>query len=99
MDPIIVENIVMAVIMVTLSLTVGGVLVLRPIAKRVGDLLEVMTRERLDPSRNKQMEHVGDLLETINSRISLIEERQEFTDRLLESGRRPKLGSPDDAQG
>lgn len=95
MEPIIVENIVMAIVTVTFFLTIGGVLVLRPIAKRVGDLLEVMTRERLDPSRAKEMEHVRDLLETINSRMSLIEERQEFTDRLLESGRRPRLESPD----
>ncbi len=101
MDPVIVENIVMAVILVTLFLTIGGVLVLHPIAKRVGDLLEVMTRERLDPSRSKEMEHVHDLLETVTSRMSLMEERQEFTDRLLQSGssaRTPRLpGASDDS--
>ncbi len=91
MDPIIVEQIVLAIVTVTLFLTVGGVLVLRPIAKRIGDLLEVMTRERLDPSRTKEMEHVRDLLETVNSRMSLMEERQEFTDRLLESGKRGRI--------
>ena len=100
MEPIIVENIVMAIVSVTLFLTIGGVLVLRPIAKRVGDLLEVMTRERLDPARSQEMEHVRDLLETVSSRMALLEERQEFTDRLLQSGstaRAPRLPSaPED---
>jgi hypothetical protein len=75
---------------VVLILTVGGVLILRPIAKQLGGLLEAMTRERLDGGRNQEMAHMRELLETINQRMLLMEERQEFTDRLLERGARPK---------
>ena len=72
---------------VVLILTVGGVLILRPIAKHLGSLLEAMTRERLDGGRNQELGHIRELMETMNQRLQLMEERQEFTDRLLERGR------------
>jgi len=88
--------------MVTLSVlfvTIGGVAVLRPISKRVGDLLEVYARDRQQGLQN-EVGQVRDLLETLDARLQLIEERQDFTDRLLapapESIKRPRL--PDDAE-
>ncbi|NNF28121.1 MAG: hypothetical protein HKN73_12925 [Gemmatimonadetes bacterium] len=68
-----------------LFLTIGGVLVLRPIATRLGSLLEVMARERaaLPP---EEIRHLRDTMETINQRLSLMEERQDFTERLLGRG-------------
>ena len=87
------ELIAPMVMSVVLILTVGGVLILRPIAKRLGGLLEVMTRERLDGSQKQELGHVRELLETMNQRLQLIEERQEFTDRLLER-REPQRSLP-----
>ena len=71
---------------VVLILTVGGVLILRPIAKHLGALLEAMTREKLDGGRAREMVHLREMLETMSQRLQLMEERQEFTDRLLERG-------------
>lgn len=71
---------------VVLILTVGGVLILRPVAKHLGALLEAMTRERLDPRRTQELGHIREMLETMTQRLQLMEERQEFTDRLLERG-------------
>lgn len=71
---------------VVLILTVGGVLILRPVAKHLGALLEAMTRERLDPRRTQELTHIREMLETMTQRLQLMEERQEFTDRLLERG-------------
>ena len=85
MNPIALEMIAPMIVTVILILTVGGVLILRPIAKRVGDLLEVMTRERLEPGRREDTEHLREILETMNQRLALMEERQDFTDRLLTS--------------
>ena len=70
---------------VVMFLTIGGVLVLRPIATRLGSLLEVMARERaaLPP---EEIRHLRDTLETMNQRLSLMEERQDFTERLLGRG-------------
>ena len=70
---------------VVMFLTIGGVLVLRPIATRLGSLLEVMARERaaLPP---EELRHLRDSMDTINQRLSLMEERQDFTERLLGRG-------------
>jgi len=65
-----------------LTVTVGGVLVLRPIAKRVGDLMELYVRDRREGVES-DVHHIRDLLETMNARLQLMEERQDFTERLL----------------
>ncbi len=72
---------------VVFILTTGGVLILRPLAKRVSDLLEVYARDRRDGLEG-EVRQVRDLLETMNDRLRLMEERQDFTDRLLTSGER-----------
>ena len=83
------EFIAPLIMSVVLILTVGGVLILRPIARHLGSLLEAMTREKLDGGRAQELGHVRELMETMNQRLQLMEERQEFTDRLLERGREP----------
>lgn len=80
------EFIAPLIMSVVLILTVGGVLILRPIARHLGALLEAMTRERLDGARNQELFHLRELMETMSQRLQLMEERQEFTDRLLERG-------------
>ncbi|MCG6957531.1 MAG: hypothetical protein LJF04_16195 [Gemmatimonadetes bacterium] len=67
---------------VVLILTVGGVMVLRPIAKRIGDLLELYARDK-QAGLEGEVHQVRDLVETMNARLQLLEERQDFTDRLL----------------
>lgn len=75
------------VVSVVFILTAGGVLVLRPIAKRVSDLLELYARDRHSGLEN-DVGHMRDLLETMSARLQLLEERQEFTERLIGSGRK-----------
>lgn len=70
---------------VVLIVTTGGVLVLRPIAKRVSDLLELYARDR-QAGLEGDVGQMRDLLETMNARLQLLEERQDFTERLLDSG-------------
>lgn len=70
------------VVGVVFILTVGGVALLRPIAKRVGDLLEIMAREK-QQGLESDVHQIRDLLETMNARLQLMEERQDFTERLL----------------
>ena len=66
-------------------LTTGGVLVLRPIAKKLGNLLEVMAREKASlPTEEIRLLHSS--METMNQRLALIEERQDFTEKLLGRG-------------
>ena len=75
----------------TIVLTTGGVLVLRPIAKRLGVLLEAMAREKTQqPSDDVRRLHQS--LDTLNERLSLIEERQDFTERLIGRGGSGSVG-------
>ena len=49
------------VIMVVLTLTVGGVLLLRPIAKRLGDIVELMLRGKQEGAEG-ELRRMADLL-------------------------------------
>jgi hypothetical protein len=63
-------------------LTTGGVLILRPIAKRLGDLMELYARDRQQGLQG-EVGQLRDLLETMNARLQLMEDRQDFTEKLL----------------
>lgn len=75
------------IVAVVLILTVGGVTLLRPIARRVGELLEIMARDKQSGLEN-DVGHMRDLMETMNARLQLLEERQDFTERLLSGERK-----------
>ncbi len=92
MDPEILAPLILTVV---LTLTVGGVLLLRPIAKRLGDIVELMIRGRQGEGEG-ELRRIGDLLETVSARMALLEERQDFTERLLASPDREKDGVEDD---
>ncbi len=74
------------IVMIVGIVTIGGVLVLRPIAKRVSDLLELYARDK-QSGLTSEVSQMRDLLETMNARFQLLEERQDFTERLLSSGK------------
>ena len=78
---------------VVLFLTVGAVLILRPIAKRLGVLLEAMAKEKsVRPSADAF--RLREEVETLRTRLELLEDRQDFTDGLLEAGRPGGRGQP-----
>jgi hypothetical protein len=84
---------------VILTLTIGGVILLKPIANKLGVLLEAMAKERQEPKLTEELGHIRELLETMAGRLSLLEERQDFTDALLNDPERQKLrlkGLPED---
>ena len=77
------------IVAIVFFITVGGVLVLRPIAKRIGDLLEIYARDR-QAGVEGEVRQVRDLVETMNARLQLLEERQDFTDKLLAAPKKEK---------
>ena len=93
MDPEILAPLILTIV---LTLTVGGVLLLRPIAKRLGDIAELMIRGRQGESEG-ELRRIGDLLETVSARMALLEERQDFTERLLDSPDRAKDGEEEES--
>lgn len=65
------------------SITVGAIVFFSPIARRICDLLEVITREKaLLVERGRSEE----FFETINERLSFLEERQALTEDLVNAG-------------
>ncbi|HSH75467.1 MAG TPA: hypothetical protein VLA09_07290 [Longimicrobiales bacterium] len=76
------EFIAPMVVSIVLILTVGGVVLLRPLAKRLSELLDSYARDR-EAGVHVEMGRMRDLLETVNARLQLLEERQDFTERLL----------------
>lgn len=85
------DNVAPMIVAIVMFLTIGGVLVLRPIAKHLGAYLEALTRQQLDPGRREDLGQIRDTLDNIGQRLSLLEERQDFAERLLESRERKEL--------
>jgi hypothetical protein len=91
MGPGSLEFIAPMIITVVLILTVGGVILLKPISKHLGALLEAMAYERSNPPQlDAQFDRLHDALETMSGRLSLLEERQDFTDALLADPQRQR---------
>jgi hypothetical protein len=73
-------------VLIVLILTVGAVSILRPLSKRVGDLLEAMARDRGRHGPRPpvlESQNLRELLETMNNRLDRLEDRQDFTEALL----------------
>ena len=93
-----------ALIPITMFMSIAAVLILRPMTKRIGGLLEALTRDRLESrAQDSGSARTIALLEHINRRLDLIEERVDFTERLISergpalprTARRPSLSTPE----
>ena len=73
------------IVSITLILTIGGVAVFRPIALKLSEVLALFAQER-QSGIEKDVGQIRDLLETMDARLQLMEDRQDFTDRLLTGG-------------
>lgn len=99
MDPVVWEMLAPMIVAIVLILTVGGVLILRPLAKRVSELLELYAQEQRS-GLHGEVSQMRELLERMDSRLRLMEERQDFTERLLaESDRGAGRRLPPGASG
>jgi hypothetical protein len=71
---------------IVLMLVLGGVILLRPITKRLGAYLEVLAEERrrsVPTGQVADVQRIASTLEAMDRRLAALEERQEFTDALL----------------
>ena len=86
------------IIVTVLTLTVGGVMLLRPLSNQLGNLLKAMAAERQNQAPLEgQLHQMRDLLENLDSRMALIEKKQDFTDQLLNAGSREPEALPVEA--
>lgn len=74
---------------------VAGVLILRPVTKRLGLLIEALAKERMAQTRpvpngldEAQMERITVALERLNTRIDRVDDRMSFMEHLVEDRQR-----------
>ena len=87
------------VIGLALIFTTGGVLVLRPLVKRLGAYLDVLVQDRasrVPPPPSADNTRLLTALENIEQRLGRLEERQSFTDQLLAKREQPRLERGDE---
>ena len=76
------------VVAVFLIVTVGAVVLLRPITKKLGVYLEVLAEERRRalaqvPLDKADATRLTNAIDSLENRLTLLEEHQDFTNRLL----------------
>lgn len=80
------EDFFIAMVPITAFLTIGGVLVFRPLTKRLGLMLEANAAgKRSDEADRLQHDHLRALLDAQAMKIEALEQRIEFNESLLES--------------
>lgn len=81
---------------IVMFLSIAAVAILRPLTSRFGKLLEAMARERTAAvkaaAEDPDSARLRVLVEHMSRRLELIEERLDFTERLLSSGRSAASG-------
>ncbi|MEX2528168.1 MAG: hypothetical protein WEA09_11070 [Gemmatimonadota bacterium] len=87
------EAVVSIVIPVVFMLTVAGVVLLRPLVRPLARYLEALTTAQEKGKEGSQVGMLHDRFEGLESRLVLLEERQNFTDALLANANPKPLGA------
>lgn len=89
------EDIIYALIPIIFILSVAGVLIFRPIAKRLAAYLEQQQQLKADERlEGAQLDRIHQLLASLGSRLDLMEQRLDFTESLMEARPRRGLAPP-----
>lgn len=88
MDP---DAIAPMLVMITLILTTGGVLVLRPLSKQLAAYLQMLTQQKQSPALEQELARARELAATLENRLALLEERQNFAESLLAARGQPQV--------
>jgi hypothetical protein len=82
-------------------LIIGGFILVYPLTKRLGRLLELRLEERQSGGERSlaegEVERLREAVEALQVEVAALADRQQFTERLLESGRGP--ARPDGGEG
>lgn len=85
---------------ITMFMCIAAVAILRPISTKLGGLLEAMKHERMAvKTDDMEMARLRGLMEHVAKRMDLMEERLDFTERLLGGRRRASALGRDDLFG
>jgi cell division protein FtsB len=92
MDPMAVAGMIFTLV---LTVLVGGFIVLFPVTRRLGLLLESKLQEKKDPMHAElaELRQMKELMHSMEAQIRLLAERQEFTEQLITRRAREALPS------
>lgn len=91
------QTVMEELIPIVMFLSIAAVAILRPITTKLGSLLEAMAREKkagLKAGEDTDSARVRVLVEHMSRRLDLIEERLDFTERLISTARPAATASP-----
>ena len=82
---------------------IAGVILLFPVTRRLGGFMEEWIKLRRDSVLDQDqltdvrtdVRDMRQLLDTVDSRMDLLGERQDFVESLIDSGERKRLGEPE----
>jgi hypothetical protein len=77
------EELATVIIACTAIVCLAGVLILRPVSRRLGSFLEALTESKLRPSTEPEMARLREVLTSLDGRLGQIEERQDFAEAML----------------
>ncbi len=77
------EFIAPMVVLITLFLSIAGVLIFRPLSKRLADLLQSMHRDKQARLSESDVVNLTEHVDRLADRVEQLEERQDFSERLL----------------
>ena len=90
MDPMALAGMLFVLVLVAM---VGGFILLIPISRRLGRVLDAWLLEKRGRVDTEELIQLRQAVQTLEAEVSALAERQQFTDRLLESrGREKKDG-------
>lgn len=82
-----------------LFMCIAGVMILRPVTKRLGMLIEALAKERMAQVQGPRglddvhVERITMALERLNGRLDRVDDRISFMERLVEERPRQRLSS------
>ena len=95
MDPNAIAGMIFALILVAL---VGGGILLYPLSRRLGQLLESRIENELQPSES-ELRELRELVASLAGQVERLSDRQAFTEQVLESRSQDSLPRQPSSQG
>ena len=74
----------------TIVLSTAAVLIIRPLTKRLGELIENTSRNRQAPLSSEDVSKLTDAVGRLTDRIESLEERQDFSESMLTALQEPR---------
>ena len=77
------DRLVLTLVPISFIVAVAAVLILRPLSKRLGELLVELRREKNETATLKEVENLQRTVVDLGDRLERLEERHEFMEGLL----------------